>query len=409
MARWIFFLLFAAIVEWYSLQAVRTSFENKWITRIYLFISVVSLFYLIYSFTKFDRSHGQTHQTMITLGLFLLLYIPKLIVALFLLGEDILRTLVGTYQYFSQTETSSSFFPSRRKFISMTALAIAAIPFSSIIYGIIKGRFNYKVLKSTVFFDDLPDDFDGFKILQLSDIHSGSFDNPEKIGYGIDLINQQEFDVAVFTGDLVNTLAPEMDDWIEVFNRIKTPEFGKYSVLGNHDYGEYVSWPTEQEKQKNFEAIKNIHPKIGFELLLNENKRIQRGNSFLAIVGVENWGEKFKKAGDLSKASEGLKKEDFKILLSHDPSHWDFEVQNNPMNYHLTLSGHTHGMQFGIEIPGFFKWSPVQYVYKHWAGLYENAGRFLYVNRGFGYHAYPGRVGIWPEITLIELKKKVNS
>ncbi len=375
----------------------------------YLIISFFALTFLIYSFLKFDRNIGQTSQTLITLGLFLLIYIPKLVLTLFLLTEDIFRLFIGAYQYFTNSETSSGFLPERRKFISQISLAIAAIPFSSLIYGIFQGRYNYKVLKSTIYFEDLPDEFDGFTLLQLSDIHSGSFDNPEKIKYGIDLINEQKFDLAVFTGDIVNTHAVEMDNWIEIFSQIKRPEFGKYSVLGNHDYGEYVNWPTAKDKLVNFEGIKAIHPKIGFELLLNENVKLKKGNSEINLIGVENWGRGFKQVGDLKKASEGLNKEDFKILLSHDPSHWDLEVQNNPMNYHLTLSGHTHGMQFGIEIPGFFKWSPVQYVYKHWAGLYENSSRFLYVNRGFGYHAYPGRVGIWPEITLIELKKKVNS
>src|SRR5690606_13451690 len=220
---------------------------------------------------------------------------------------------------------------------------------------------------------------------------------------------EQDFDLFVFTGDLVNTHGSEMDNWVELFSLIKQPEFGKYSVLGNHDYGEYVAWPSDRDKVLNFEAIKAIHPKIGFNLLLNENVKLKKGNAELNLIGVENWGKGFKQAGDLKKASEGLSEKDFKILLSHDPSHWDLEVKQHPLNYHLTLSGHTHGMQFGIEIPGVFKWSPVQYVYRYWAGLYENLGRFIYVNRGFGYHAYPGRVGIWPEITLIELKKKVNS
>lgn len=409
MKRWIFFLIFAVIVEFYAYQAVKTAFDNKWVQRIYLLVSFFALAFLIYSFLKFDRNVGQTSQTLITLGLFLLIYIPKLFLTLLLLTEDIFRLFIGAYQYFSHSETSSGFLPERRKFISQISLAIAAIPFSSLIYGIFQGRYNYKVIKQQVFFDDLPEEFEGFTLMQLSDIHSGSFDNPEKIKYGIDLINQQDFDLLVFTGDLVNTHGSEMDNWVELFSLIKNPEFGKYSVLGNHDYGEYVTWPSDRDKILNFDYIKGIHPKIGFNLLLNQNVKLKKGNSEISLIGVENWGRGFKQAGDLKKASEGLNKEDFKILLSHDPSHWDLEVKDHPLNYHLTLSGHTHGMQFGIEIPGFLKWSPVQYVYRFWAGLYENTSRFLYVNRGFGYHAYPGRVGIWPEITLIELKKKVNS
>lgn len=405
--RWIIFFVFAVIVEWYSYQAVRTAFDNKWVQRFYLLVSLVALAYIIYSFTKFDRSQGQTSQTLITLGLFLLIYIPKLVISIFLLGEDILRVFVGVYQQMTQTNTSSTFLPGRRRFLSTLALGIAAIPFASIVYGIFQGRFNFRVIRQQIFFDDLPEEFDGFTLMQLSDIHSGSFDNREKIQYGIDLVNEQKFDLLLFTGDIVNTHAREMDLWMEMFSKIKTPEFGKYSVLGNHDYGEYVDWPSENDKLENFEAIKAIHPKLGFKLLLNEFLKIRKGNAEINLVGVENWGRGFKQVGDLKKASSGLSKEDFKILMSHDPSHWELEVKKHPLNFQLTLSGHTHGMQFGIEIPGVFKWSPVQYVYKQWAGLYQEFGRYVYVNRGFGYHAYPGRVGIWPEITLIELKKKV--
>jgi predicted MPP superfamily phosphohydrolase len=203
---------------------------------------------------------------------------------------------------------------------------------------------------------------------------------------------------------MVNNYADEAEGWQPYFQNLKA-KYGKFSVLGNHDYGEYIQWPSKEAKIENFEAIKKIHSRIDFELLLNENKALVKNNDTLFIVGVENWGHNFKKAGDLIKASEGLRPSDFKILLSHDPSHWEYEVKNHPLNFHLTLSGHTHGLQFGFEIPGIFKWSPVQYVYKQWAGSYEHDEKFLYVNRGFGFHAYPGRVGIWPEITVIKLKK----
>lgn len=406
MERWIIFLLMGIVAEWYAYQAVKTSFPNKWIQRIYLLFSVVAAVFLVFSFTQFESNSGQTHQTLITIGLFLLIYIPKMLIAIFLLLEDILRILYGGFRKV-RSNKPTKFLPSRRKFISQTALAIAAIPFSSFIYGMVKGRYNYKVIRQKVFFSDLPNEFDGFTIMQLSDIHCGSFDDPEKIQYGIDLINEQVFDTLVFTGDLVNNFAAETEKWIEPFSKIKQPKFGKYSILGNHDYGEYTDWKSEEDKIKNFEGIKDSHPKMGFQLLNNERVELTKGNSKIHIVGVENWGKgPFGKRGDLNKATDGLIPEDFKVLLSHDPSHWDLEGIQHPKNIQLTLSGHTHGMQFGIEIPGFFKWSPVQYVYERWAGLYEEMGRFLYVNRGFGYHAYPGRVGIWPEITLIELKKK---
>lgn len=399
----IFFIL--ALVEVYSFQAIKTITRSKPILLVYLVVSISAILFIVYQFTKFDRSVGQTKMTMITLGLLLLVLIPKLILTFFMLLEDVFRVFSGIITHFVGDKDNGDFLPERRKFISQLALTLAAIPFTSLLYGMTKGKYNFKVIHQPVFYPDLPDDFDGFKITQISDVHSGSFDDEEKIKYAIDLINQQEADMILFTGDIVNTHATEMHPWIEIFKGIKSYQYGKYSVLGNHDYGEYVTWPSQREKDENFQAIKNLYGQIDFKLLLNEHTKIKKGNSEIALVGVENWGKNFKQAGDLNKASEGLTKEDFKILMSHDPSHWEYEVKNHEKHFHLTLSGHTHGLQFGIEIPGFFKWSPVEYVYKQWAGLYENLGRYVYVNRGFGFHAYPGRVGIMPEITVFELKK----
>jgi len=403
--RWFILFILIAIIELYAFQAIKTFTKTKWILVVYIIISFAAVAFIAYQFTKFDRKIGQTPMTMITLGLLLLVLVPKLILTFVMALEDILRLLIGTRNYFANYDKEASFLPERRRFVSQVALGIAAIPFLSLIYGMTIGKYNFKVLKQTLFFPDLPDEFDGFKITQISDIHSGSFDNPDKIQHAIDLVNEQSSDLILFTGDIVNTHATEMHPWIDTFNKIQKHEYGKYSVLGNHDYGEYVDWPSEVAKEENFNAIKNLYGQIGFNLLLNEHVKIKKGNDEIALVGVENWGVKFKKAGDLNKASENLNKEDFKILMSHDPSHWEMEVKNHPKHFHLTLSGHTHGMQFGIEIPGFFKWSPVEYVYKQWAGLYENVGRYIYVNRGLGFHAYPGRVGIMPEITVIELKK----
>lgn len=405
MLRWIFFFLFVAIVEVYAFQALKTITRTKWILVSYQIISLLAVLYIVYQFTQFDRRVGQNSKTLITFGLLLLVFIPKLILTSILLLEDVFRVFSGTITHFLGDNDSGSFLPERRRFVSQVALAMAAIPFSSLLYGMTKGKYNFRVIKQTLFFPDLPEDFDGFTITQISDVHSGSFDDPEKINYAIDMINDQNADMILFTGDIVNTHATEMHPWIDSFNRIQPHEFGKFSVLGNHDYGEYVEWPSAAAKRQNFEGIKDLHRQIGFNLLLNEHTKIKKGNSELVLVGVENWGKNFKQAGDLKKASEGLSKEDFKILMSHDPSHWEYEVKHDEKHYHLTLSGHTHGLQFGIEIPGIIQWSPVQYVYKQWAGLYENVGRYIYVNRGFGFHAYPGRVGIWPEITVFELKK----
>jgi predicted MPP superfamily phosphohydrolase len=405
----ILFLSFILImVELYAFQALKTLIKLKWVLVAYQIISVLVFIFIVYSFMQFDSSVGQTKQTLFTMGLVLLVYVPKLVLTLVLLGEDVFRIGAGSIKYFIDYDDNATFFASRRKFVSQVGLGLAAIPFMSLIYGITIGRYNYKVIKQRIFFPDLPDAFDGFTITQISDVHSGSFDNPEKINYAIDLVNEQNSDMILFTGDIVNTDAKEMHPWIETFNRIKKHEYGKYSVLGNHDYGEYVTWPTEQDKKDNFQAIKNLYGEIDFKLLLNEHTYIEKGGDKFALIGVENWGQNFKKAGDINKASEGVRQEDFKILMSHDPSHWDYEIKSHEKNFHLTLSGHTHGMQFGIEIPGYFKWSLAQYVYAQWAGLYENLGRYVYVNRGFGFHAYPGRVGIMPEITVIELKKGKN-
>ena len=405
MLRWIFFFLFVAIIEVYAFQAFRTITKSRWILVAYQVISLAAIIYIVYQFSQFDRRVGQNSKTLLTFGLLLLVFIPKLILTSIMLLEDVFRVFSGTITHFLGDNDRGSFLPERRRFVSQVALAMAAIPFSSLLYGMTKGKYNFRVIKQTLFFPDLPEDFDGFTITQISDVHSGSFDDPEKINYAIDMINDQNADMILFTGDIVNTHASEMHPWIDIFNRIQPHAFGKFSVLGNHDYGEYIEWPSDAAKRQNFEDIKDLHRQIGFNLLLNEHTKIKKGNSELALVGVENWGKNFKQAGDLKKASEGLTKDDFKILMSHDPSHWEYEVKHDEKHYHLTLSGHTHGLQFGIEIPGIIQWSPVQYVYKQWAGLYENVGRYIYVNRGFGFHAYPGRVGIWPEITVFELKK----
>ena len=403
--RLLFFVVFLFVIELYAFQAVKTVLKERWFLVAYGVLSLAVLVYIVYSFSTFDRSVGQTHTTMFMMGLMLVVYVPKIVLAIVLLGEDIFRVGASVVNYCMYNSPRSEIMPERRKFISQLGLGLAAIPFLSLLYGVTIGKYNYKVIKQRIFFPDLPDAFDGFKITQISDVHSGSFDNPEKINYAIDLINEQDSDMILFTGDIVNTHATEMHPWIETFKRIKKHEYGKYSVLGNHDYGEYVSWPTEADKAQNFKEIKDLYSQIDFKLLLNEHTFIERNDAKIALVGVENWGNNFKKAGDLNKASEALGEKDFKILMSHDPSHWDFEVKEHAKNFHLTFSGHTHGMQFGIEIPGYFKWSLAQYVYAQWAGLYEHLGRYVYVNRGFGFHAYPGRVGIMPEITVIELKK----
>lgn len=367
-----------------------------------MFVNIAVYVYFLFTILTSSRSDGQTPQFQLAAGLLLTFLIPKLVIVIMLFGEDIFRGIVKGISMISSSETHP--LAGRRKFISQLALGIATIPFASFIYGIIQGKYNYKVLKYQLSFKDLPEAFDGFTITQISDIHSGSFTNAEKIQYGVDLINEQNSDVILFTGDIVNNKADEMDNWIDMFSKLNAKE-GKFSILGNHDYGDYMDWKNPEEKINNFQSVKDVHKKIGFDLLLDEHRYLEKNGQKIALLGVENWGKGFNQKGDLEKASAGIQQEDFKILLSHDPSHWEYKVKNDDFNYQLTLSGHTHGLQMGIEIPGWFKWSPSQYVYKQWAGLYEEFGRYINVNRGFGYHAFPGRVGIWPEITTIELKK----
>jgi hypothetical protein len=288
--------------------------------------------------------------------------------------------------------------------VSELAVGIAVFVFISLLYGMTGGRHRYKVHRVTLKFPDLPAAFDGFTITQLSDIHAGSFTSKKGVEKGVSLVNKQNSDLVLFTGDLVNNMATEMGPWITTFARLKAP-FGKYSVLGNHDYGDYTRWESETAQAANLVGLKKVHEEIGFKLLLNEAVQIKKDSSSIALIGVENWGKGgFHKYGSLTTAAANIADDEFKILMSHDPSHWEAKTLEHAKHINLALAGHTHGMQFGIELFGF-QWSPVKYVYPQWAGLYERNGKYLYVNRGFGFLGFKGRLGIWPEITVITLKK----
>lgn len=401
--RWIIFVVIYVALDLYAYQAFKTVTRHSWIYIVYIAFSLGVLGYLLYQFNV-PENQSLTGARGYAIGFFLAFFVPKLILFIMLFGEDLVRVVVSGFQKLAHTSETYSL-PSRRKFVSQIALGIAAIPFASLLYGMYQGRYNYKVLKYVLHFDDLPEAFDGYRITQISDVHSGSFDNAEKIKYGIDLINEQQSDVIFFTGDLVNNKASEMEPWKEMFGTLSAKD-GVFSVLGNHDYGDYVEWESAQAKEQNLERLKEIQREMGWRLLLNEHEYVEKDGGRIAFVGVENWGiGGFKKKGDLDKAAKDVPAEDFKVLLSHDPSYWQEKIKTASKNYHLTLSGHTHGMQFGIEIPGWFKWSPVQYRYENWAGIYEELGRYINVNRGFGFLAYPGRVGIWPEVSVIELRK----
>lgn len=404
--RWIIFIALYVLVDVYAYQAFRTLVRSPWITSIYILISLAVVAGIFYELSFLGTSKLMDPSRMYMFGLFLTVFVPKLILVLFMFGEDFVRLILGGVSKING-HTTDSFMPSRRKFVSTIAFGIAAIPFASFIYGMVKGKYNYRVLKYELEFDDLPEAFDGYTITQLSDIHIGSFDNARKVAYGIDMANRQKSDTIVFTGDLVNNVVEELNAWKPLLSQLKAKD-GVYSVLGNHDYGDYIRWDSPAQKQENLQRLIETQKELGWDILLNEHRYLEKDGQKIALIGVENWGDGFVKAGDLDKAVQGVSETDFKVLLSHDPSHWQQVVKSDPRYFHLTLSGHTHGMQFGVEIPGVVRWSPVQYRYKQWAGVYEELGRFINVNRGFGYLGYPGRVGIWPEITVIKLKKKRN-
>ena len=406
MLRWIVFIIIYVILSFYTLQALKTATRYPWVYYAYMAVSLLILGNFIYQFTLGEEAgRVLSRPKSYAFGFLIAILTFNVITIVFLFSEDIFRFVSAVYSRFFGGSGEFDF-PTRRRFLSLIALGIAAVPFSALLYGMYRGKYNFQVLKYELEFDDLPTAFDGYQFTQISDVHSGSFDDRKKIEYAINLINQQKSDAIFFTGDMVNNKTEEMVPWAELFSRLNAPD-GLYSILGNHDYGDYIAWDTEEEKSENLEALKTLQKDMGFDLLLNENRYLKRGEDKIALIGVENWGRGgFKKAGDLNKASAGIDKDDFKILLSHDPSHWEDVVVSDDTHYHLTLSGHTHGMQFGIEIPGLVKWSPVKWRYKYWAGIYEEMGQFINVNRGFGFIGYPGRVGIWPEITVITLKKR---
>lgn len=391
MAKRLFSILFLFLAgDLYFYQAVTTLSSNStlhlgyWLLDVLLIAGIISMVFLLRAGKNIQRFIS------VLMGAMILLFVPKLFSSVVLVAEDFVRLFQG--------------FPARSIYVSETAVALAGIFFLIILFGLTRGRHFYKVKRETLYFPDLPEAFDGFTITQLSDIHSGSFSDPKGVQKGLDITSAQNSDLLLFTGDLVNHSASEMDPWIPGFAKLSAP-YGKYSVLGNHDYGDYIRWESKSAKEANLDRLKEIHSEIGFKLLLNEAVTIQKQGQSIALIGVENWGKGgFHQYGDLKRAAADVPDDSFKILMSHDPSHWDEVTIDHHQHIHLTLAGHTHGMQFGIELFGL-KWSPIKYVYKQWAGLYSQAGKYLYVNRGFGYHGMKGRIGIWPEITVLTLKR----
>ena len=397
------------LLDFYVFQIIRFLSQSAGPkTKLFLFISywlisVLSLIilFLLPAFENFPRSVRSTIFA-VTIGLFLC----KLIAAVFFLVDDIRRGIqwLSAKLFFTNTEGEAMENEgiTRSVFLSWLGLGIGGGLYTSLLYGF-SNKYNYKVKQVSLKYPNLPPAFRGIRIAQLSDIHSGSFTDKTAVSKGVEKVLSLRPDLILFTGDLVNNTADEMNNYKDLFSQLKAP-LGVYSILGNHDYGDYVAWPDPGAKKKNLDNLKDVHRQLGWRLLLDENVTLQKENDQIALIGIQNWSalKRFPKYGNLNKAYKGTENMPFKILMSHDPTHWDAEVRPKFPDIDLMLAGHTHGMQFGVEIP-WLRWSPVQYVYKQWMGLYEEGAQKLYINRGYGFIGYPGRVGILPEITLLEL------
>jgi predicted MPP superfamily phosphohydrolase len=409
---WLIIIAIMLLLDFYVFQAIKIVTQpTAPKTRSIIFISywVISiaalLIFILLPFLKLDNFSKGLRS--VVFALIVALFFAKLSTAVFLLIDDIRRVIqwVAGKLFFSDTEgeqLQEGEKISRSAFLSWIGLGVGGGILGSLVYGF-SNKYDYHIKKLSLQFNSLPNSFKNLRIVHLSDIHSGSFNNKEAVLRGVEKALKLKPDLILFTGDLVNNKAVEMENYMDVFSRLKAP-MGVYSTLGNHDYGDYELWDTPEQKAENLEQLKKIHEELGWKLLMNEHVVFERNDEKIAVIGIENWSAKarFPKYGRLPLAYEGTEMIPFKILMSHDPSHWDAEVRPQYGDINLMLAGHTHGMQFGVELPRF-KWSPVQYVYKQWAGLYEEKDQKLYVNRGFGFIGYPGRVGILPEITLIEL------
>ncbi len=406
MNRYLFYLIVIAI-DIYAFQAFRVWAQNwtptgrtvlytgYWLFSLLAVLLIVGL--QMRWLDNLPRGLYVTLRALVFIG-----FISKLLVAGVLLIDDIRRALVWVYNTLGFGKSAVDL--SRSKFLSRFALLLGGLPLGLLTYGMLRNRYRYQLKEVVVRVKNLPKALEGLRMVQISDIHSGSFTAVHPLKRAIDLINEQNPDLVFFTGDLVNNRAEEMVPYVDTFSQIQS-KYGTYSILGNHDYGDYVAWPDENSKQKNMEDLYATHEQLGWDLLRNDNRMLEINGAPMAIVGVENWSAlaRFPKYGDLAKAKEGTEEASMKVLLSHDPTHWEAEVLKEHADIDLTLSGHTHGMQFGVEIPGWLKWSPASFVYKQWAGLYQQNHQSLYVNRGLGFLGYPGRVGILAEITLLKL------
>lgn len=395
------FILILLLFKVYLIRGVSQASDSRALVWTY---GIVSLGSLILGFLTFRMAFnsGQINMSLwqnIITAFMVSVIVCEFILAVFFLADDVLWLFQALAQKTGLLESGTA--AGRRRWIKAIGLGITTLPFAAYLYGITKGKYDYKVFNKTLIFPDLPAAFDGFRIAQFSDFHAGSFDQAEAVKIGLQKLQAQNADLILFTGDLVNDDADEVLPYKNFLKDLQAP-FGKYAVLGNHDYPR--SAEQNGAESPKVQKIKQHHQEAGFRLLNNENVEIRKANDSIRLIGVENWGTRFVKHGDLNKATTGCPDEAFSVLLSHDPSHWEEEALKFPKKFHLTLAGHTHGLQMGIELPQF-KWSPIKYVYPRWAGLYQEKEQYLYVNRGFGFIGFAGRVGIRPEITVFTLKK----
>lgn len=409
MIPFILLILFVLGTSTYSYFGYKTSLlpEGKSLIMIYIILFILIILGIVLLLKQVSHGYGNMKiLTNLLFGLAFSLIIANLFSSILFLFEDLIRGLMWIIQsvfHFKMVEVIP------RSYISgFSAMLLSGIMVLAINYGVLFGRYQFKTHKEVLEYENLPESFEGFRIAQISDMHLGTFDQMKRFQKGLDQLQNQKPDIILFTGDMVNSSADEATPYIESIKELNAP-FGKYSILGNHDYGDYHKWDSQQANEANLLKLQGIEAEMGFKMLNNEHVVLHKNGDSIILAGVENWGlPPFPQHGELSKALEGISAQNFTVLLSHDPTHWSEKVVNSPTPVALTLSGHTHGMQFGIEI-GKFRWSPVKYRYANWAGLYSNGKSKLYVNRGFGNIGYPGRIGIWPEITIIELRRKKDS
>ncbi len=401
----VFLLTIYFALDVYIFVVVRSLLDGAtpWVRRVvmvaYWVVSILAVAGVL-MYTRIDPKVFKNLRLYIT-TFFFILFMGKVLASIFLLIDDLRRGFTWVVNLFPSP--TDKFSTSRSDFMAKSAMIAGAVPIAAMSFGVISGAHDYRVRRRLIQSPNLPKAFDGLRVVQISDIHTGSFFNKTAVEGGIDMLNAEKPDLFFFTGDLVNNRSEEAKDYLDIFKKVKAP-MGKFSIMGNHDYGDYTSWPSQQAKAKDIQDLHEMHGYMQWDLLLNENRILKVDGEELAVLGCENWGAgRFSKYGNIEQTVLGVEDHPFKILLSHDPSHWDAQIRPDYPDIDLMLAGHTHGFQFGVEF-GNFKWSPAQYRYKQWSDLHKEGDQYLYVNRGYGFIGYPGRIGILPEITVLELK-----